>query len=123
VSASVSVLDSHSSNSLLHKQFRLEAGVGIGLSHRFRCQYNRINPCKIKDNSPLLATIFHYCFQLSLTVSLTVSHAYSLELFCFCGHQFLSTAIFEHFHTAANARPIGSNCMLHYHKFAIVHRD
>ena len=30
MSASVSVLDSHSSNSLLHKQFRLEAGVGIG---------------------------------------------------------------------------------------------
>ncbi len=32
VSASVSVLDPPPSNSLLHKQFRLEAGVGIGHS-------------------------------------------------------------------------------------------
>jgi hypothetical protein len=30
VSVSVSVLDPPPSNSLLHKQFRLEAGVGIG---------------------------------------------------------------------------------------------
>jgi hypothetical protein len=40
VSASVSVLDSHSSNSLLHKQFRLEAGVGIG---RFMPGFNAKN--------------------------------------------------------------------------------
>jgi hypothetical protein len=34
VSVSVSVLDPPPSNSLLHKQFRLEAGVGIELDQR-----------------------------------------------------------------------------------------
>jgi len=50
----------------------LEARVGIGLSHRFRCQCNRINPCNFKDNAPLLATIVHYFLLQSLTVSLKV---------------------------------------------------
>ena len=47
---------------------KFNIGVGIGLSHRFRYQYNRINPCKIKEYSPLLATIFHYFLLQSLTV-------------------------------------------------------
>ena len=50
----------------------MEARVGIGLSHQFRCLNNRINPCKIKDYSPLLARIVHYFSIRSLTVSLTV---------------------------------------------------
>jgi|SRR6266478_2651860 len=50
----------------------LEARVGIGLSHRFRCQCNRINPCNFKENAPLLATIVHYFLLQSLTVSLKV---------------------------------------------------
>src|ERR1700678_3300700 len=36
------------------------ATVGIGPSHRIRCQYDRITPCKIRGHSPLPATIFHY---------------------------------------------------------------
>ena len=69
VSVLVSVADSYTLTPLLHTQLGLEAEVGIGLSHRFRCQYNRINPCKIKDNSPLLATIFHYSLTLLLNAT------------------------------------------------------
>ena len=60
VSVLVSVADSYTLTPLLHTQLELEARVGIGLSHRFRYQYIRINPFVFKDNSPVFATIFHY---------------------------------------------------------------
>jgi hypothetical protein len=54
------------------RQRVLEARVGIGLSHRIRCQYNRTIPCIYKDNSLQLATIFTCFSAWLLTLSLTV---------------------------------------------------
>lgn len=50
----------------------MEAKVRIRLSHRFRCQKNSKIPNRIRDHLLLLATIFHYGFQLSLVAATAV---------------------------------------------------
>ena len=55
----------------------LEAEVGIGLDHRFRDEENGRNPRKIKDASPVFATIVRYFLLRSLTVSPAMNFRFS----------------------------------------------